>query len=134
MATQLMRNQPGPRITLAAVLAQQGRTAEATEQRKQPAALTQVGSIDSVPLLKSTHCDALLKKGSIADANNGISRRNQQQSRFFRSATGAGDCITAPRPKLWSCRGTDQGPTTGNKVTPRSLSSECVGWWLSCHL
>lgn len=58
MATQLMPSQPGPRITFAAVLAQQGRTAEATEQRKQAAALTQVRSIDSVPLLKSKHCDA----------------------------------------------------------------------------
>ncbi len=67
-AIELLPQQPGPHITLAGVLQEEGKTAEAAEERKQAAALTRVAVNQQRAVFSTNAGNVLLSKGRIADA------------------------------------------------------------------
>jgi Flp pilus assembly protein TadD len=67
-AITLMPNQPGPHNTLAGILTQQGRTAEAAAQRKRAADLTRLATNRQHATFAANTGSSLLLKGQIADA------------------------------------------------------------------
>jgi Tfp pilus assembly protein PilF len=67
-AIALLPNQPGPHITLASVLAEQGQRAEAAKERKQAAELTRVAVNRQRATFATNTGNMLLAKGQVADA------------------------------------------------------------------
>ena len=67
-AIELLPSQPGPRITLATVLAEEGRHADAAELRKEAAALTRVAVNRQRASFSTNAGNQLLLRGEIADA------------------------------------------------------------------
>jgi protein O-GlcNAc transferase len=67
-AIELMPDQPGPHITLAAVLAEQGKTAEAAAERKKAADLSRTAAYRQRATFAANTGNALLLKGQITDA------------------------------------------------------------------
>src|SRR6201999_2137967 len=61
-------NQPGPHITLASVLAEQGQKAEAAAERKQAADLTRVAVNRQRATFSTNTGNMMLAKGQVADA------------------------------------------------------------------
>jgi Flp pilus assembly protein TadD len=67
-AIALLPNQPGPHITLAGVLSQQGQRTEAAAERKQAAELTRVAVNRQRATFATNTGNMLLAKGHVADA------------------------------------------------------------------
>ena len=67
-AIQVMPNQPGPHATLAGILAQQGRTAEAATERKKAADLSRIAVDRQRATFAANAGRALLLKEQITDA------------------------------------------------------------------
>ena len=67
-AIELRPEQPGPHITLAGVLQEQGKQDEATAERKKAADLTRVAVNRQRAMFATNAGNALLSKGAIADA------------------------------------------------------------------
>jgi protein O-GlcNAc transferase len=63
-----MPNQPGPHITLASILAQQGRIADAAAERKKAADLARIAVNRQRATFAANTGSALLLKGQITDA------------------------------------------------------------------
>lgn len=63
-----MPNQPGPHVTLASVLAQQGRTAEAVSERKQASDLTRTAFNRQRATFAANTGSMLLLKDQVTDA------------------------------------------------------------------
>jgi Flp pilus assembly protein TadD len=67
-AIALLPNQPGPHITLAGVLAEQGQKTEAAAERKQAGELTRVAVNRQRATFATNTGNMLLAKGQVADA------------------------------------------------------------------
>src|SRR5262249_23649263 len=67
-AIALLPNQPGPHITLASVLADQGEKTQAAAERKQAAGLTRVAVNRQRATFAANTRSMLLAKGQVADA------------------------------------------------------------------
>jgi tetratricopeptide (TPR) repeat protein len=67
-AIALLPNQPGPHITLASVLQEEGKREEATAERKAAADLTRVAVNRQRATFATNTGNVLLQKGDIADA------------------------------------------------------------------
>ena len=67
-AIELMPNQPGPHVTLAAVLAEEGKRDEATAERKIAAGLSRTAVNRQRAMLSTNAGNQLLQRGEIADA------------------------------------------------------------------
>ena len=63
-----MPDQPGPHVTLAGVLAQQGQTAEAAAERKKAAELTRMAVNRQRATFATNSGSLLLQKNQITDA------------------------------------------------------------------
>jgi protein O-GlcNAc transferase len=67
-AIEIMPQQPGPHVTLAGILAQQGRNAEAVAERKNAADLSRIAVNRQRATFATNTGRALLSKGQITDA------------------------------------------------------------------
>ena len=67
-AIQLLPNQPGPHITLASVLAEEGKRDEAAAERKIAAGLSRTAVNRQRAMLSTNAGNQLLQRGQIADA------------------------------------------------------------------
>ena len=112
-AIRQMPEQPDPHLTLAAVLAQQGQTAEAAAERKKGAELERVAMNRQRATVSTNSGNSLLKKGQVTDAIERYQEALSDDPNYAEAHRGLGQCARTSRQDGGSRGGTAKGGRVG---------------------